>query len=206
MFPSAEIIISEDKKSQEDGWSGFCKSKYINRGVRKAKHEIVFIADIDVILPKESIVKSARKLNKYDCVIPYNVIYHTNSKDAMRILGKTPWIKMPTIVLAKQKKVSLSNGRAQGLCLVKKSTFEKMGGYDERFSGWGSEDSAYLKAMETMTGKKVYIQKGDAYHLKHPIVKDRHKLRDQNVGELLDAYRKAEGNKKMMRKVIQWKH
>jgi predicted glycosyltransferase involved in capsule biosynthesis len=203
MFPDAEIIVSEDKKSKGRGWQGFCKSKYINSGVRKATNEIVLIADIDVVLPKTSILRSIKELSEHKCVIPYSAIYHLTAKDSERILSKKSSAKMPQIVYDRQKKVIIED-RAQGLCLVKKSTFFEVGGYDERFAGWGSEDSAYLKAMETMTGKPVHIHKGDAYHLKHPIVKDRHKLRDQNVGELLDSYRKAEGNKEMMRKVI-WK-
>lgn len=201
MFPSAEIILSEDKGSKKAGWDGFCKSKYINLGVKKATNETLLITDIDVVLPITSIIRSIKELDAYCCVIPYSEIYRLSFTESDRIMSMRTSSNMP-VIKGKHKKVIIDNNRAQGICVIRKSTFEKVGGYDERFSGWGSEDSAFLKAAKTITGSTVLIHKGFAYHLKHPIVKDRHKLRDQNSGKYLDEYIKAEGNKELMEAII----
>jgi hypothetical protein len=52
---------------------------------------------------------------------------------------------------------------------VSRSLFERAGGFDERFVGWGREDSAFLIACETVSAKPMLRVSSKAWHLWHPV-------------------------------------
>jgi glycosyltransferase involved in cell wall biosynthesis len=64
MFPDAEIIISEDTTSKDGTWNDFCKSKYINLGVAKAKNNNILITDADIVLEKNAVLDAMKQLDK----------------------------------------------------------------------------------------------------------------------------------------------
>lgn len=50
---------------------------------------------------------------------------------------------------------------------VARKTWDALGGFDDRFSGWGFEDTAFHIACETITGLPIEIVPGDCFHLWH---------------------------------------
>ena len=58
-----------------------------------------------------------------------------------------------------------------GVNVIPRGLFEKVGGYDERFKGWGWEDTAMEAACRVLGGFEQLT--GDVYHLWHPIGPDR---------------------------------
>ena len=200
MFPSAEVIVSEDKSGT--GWEGFCKSRWINRGVKRSSGDILLVTDIDVILPKDGIMEAIKHLDNHCLVVPYNVIYKLNTTTSSRILSASASSRTPAVNPDEQKKVVLGNSHPQGIGVMTRENFLRSGGYDERFVGWGSEDSAFQIAARTMCDGSMLQLDGIAYHLKHPIVKNRHSLRDARVGEIINEYKAAEGNREAMGLII----
>lgn len=78
--------------------------------------------------------------------------------------------------LATGKRISATRGLRSGQAfggvnVVPRSLFEKVGGYDERFRGWGSEDTAFDLACRALGGYRELP--GEVYHLWHPISADR---------------------------------
>jgi hypothetical protein len=53
-----------------------------------------------------------------------------------------------------------------GVAIVPRKLFDAVGGYDERFRGWGSEDTAFSLACSALGGLKVTL--GEVWHLWHP--------------------------------------
>jgi len=200
MFPTAELIISEDTTGK--GWTDFQKGIYINKGVCFASKENLLITDIDVVLPKESILKGLELLEKYSLVTPYSILYKLNAGSSKRILSKKPWIALPKVSLKQQKKQVISKDHPQGIHMIKRKDFIKIKGYDERFVGWGSEDSAFQNAAGTLCGSIHRVQ-GIALHFKHGIVKNRQKKRDIGInGYWLPIYKKAYGNVAAMKEIL----
>lgn len=203
ILPDADIVLSEDPNVDNKDWFGFCKGKWINRGVERVRGDMLLVTDIDIVLPIENIVGAIEEAKTKAFVTPYNVLYKLSFKESARLLDKEPMCKVPSIVTDRTHKVVLREMHPQGVCMLTRKNFELAGGYDERFVGWGSEDSAFHKAVMTMCDGGMLQFDGVAYHFKHPIVKNRQKLRDQNVGVFLEEYRQAYGDKEKMIKLIE---
>lgn len=52
------------------------------------------------------------------------------------------------------------------MLVIPRKLWDTVGGFDERFTGWGGEDNAFWKACELYGGKPIRLV-GDAYHLWH---------------------------------------
>ncbi|HET7030367.1 MAG TPA: galactosyltransferase-related protein [Candidatus Limnocylindrales bacterium] len=57
-------------------------------------------------------------------------------------------------------------GAPLGVIAVPRVAWETLGGFDERFSGWGGEDVAFARAARTLVG--VVRLPGQIWHLWHP--------------------------------------
>lgn len=202
MFPHAEIILSEDTESTESDWQGFCKSKWINRGVAKTKASMLLITDIDIVLPLSSIMKCMELAKEKAYVLPYNVLYKMTFGTSGKVLSKPPTVDMPNIQLGNQHKVVLKDRHPQGISVLKRENFERVGGYDERFIGWGSEDAVFQRAVLTMCDGGMIQFDGYALHFKHGIVKNRQKERDQRIGYAVQEYREAFMNREKMSEIL----
>lgn len=52
---------------------------------------------------------------------------------------------------------------------VSRKSWDIVGGFDERFVGWGFEDTAFHIAIEAISGLPVQTIPGDCFHLHHPV-------------------------------------
>lgn len=86
-----------------------------------------------------------------------------------------------------------------GVIIVPRPLWELTRGYDERFIGWGGEDTAFIEACRTLGGRKR--MPGHIVHLWHPesaVDPDEH-IYNRTLRHL---YREAAGNREAMLKVI----
>lgn len=60
------------------------------------------------------------------------------------------------------------NDMVSSCVLINRQLWDAVGGFDERFSGWGFEDSAFSVAAETFGGETVEKIEGELWHLWHP--------------------------------------
>jgi hypothetical protein len=79
---------------------------------------------------------------------------------------------------------------------VSRSVFQRAGGFDERFVGWGREDSAFRIACETVTGKPMLRVSSEAWHLWHPVAEGtQHGHPDRALNDQrFEQYQKAAGD------------
>jgi hypothetical protein len=59
-----------------------------------------------------------------------------------------------------------TNRHESSVLVVPRSVWERVGGFDERFIGWGGEDVAFAQACRVLTGEPERIE-GPVYHLYH---------------------------------------
>ena len=203
MFPDAEIIIVKDS-SKDVGWDTFNKSKLLNQGVAQSSGRVLFITDIDMVFIKNKILRAIELADQYSIVFPHDKIYFINESITNQILNTRPAARFPRIDLTLMRCKTRNERQAGGSYVITRENYYKAGGHDERFVGWGSEDSAFIKAASTMIDLPFLRMHGPALHLHHPLSKDRFMKRDTSTkGVLIEKYFDALDNKEKMSQLIQ---
>lgn len=86
------------------------------------------------------------------------------------------------------------------LIAIRSELWDSVGGFDERFEGWGWEDVAFRLVCETLLGPMVVL-KGTLWHLWHPCDPQREMHNTANR-ERLEPFIAAQGDVDAMRSVI----
>lgn len=195
VMPEAELCIGT-----VDGME-INKSKAVNSAAKRATRDIFVIADADVIYDPEIIVKAVRLLKEAAWVVPFTEIFNIEKSGTKRLFQESP--KWPIDVKPEECKKAnwIYEGFAGKLLVIPKENFEAVGGFDERFIGWGGEDDAFSHAVRTICGKNVKIE-GEVYHLWHPSSSYQTNPHGKENAELLYRYHSASGNKEEMMKLI----
>ncbi|MFJ8255998.1 galactosyltransferase-related protein [Peribacillus asahii] len=195
VMPEAELCLGIIDKDEIN------KSKAVNLAAKKATREIFVIADADIIFDPKLIVKAIEVLNEAAWVVPFTGIYDIERSGTERLLKTTP--KWPIDVKSEEctKANWIYKGFAGKLIVIPRVNFEAVGGFDERFSGWGGEDDAFSLSVQTLCGKLVN-SKGDIYHLWHPTSNYETNPNGEANRALLNRYKRASGNKKEIIKLI----
>lgn len=89
-----------------------------------------------------------------------------------------------------------------GLVMVHRNHYERVGGFDERFDGWGLQDAAFALALGTLVGQRRSVSW--CAHLWHPHNKAEPTGVGQEYGnwDLIRRYQDAVDDKTAMRSVI----
>jgi predicted glycosyltransferase involved in capsule biosynthesis len=99
--------------------------------------------------------------------------------------------------------VSHPEAAVGGCVIVSRKAFETVGGYDERFIGWGEEDRAFEMALHTLVHPQVRLV-GRLFHLWHPW-REEECFGQPHFGVnriLCNRYREACENPQMMRQIV----
>jgi len=99
-----------------------------------------------------------------------------------------------------------------GILAVDRALFETVGGWDEKFVGWGYEDLAFAVACRTLGG--VHREPGTIYHLWHPVAAEKPAaIRYKTTNRARrDRYKQVDGDPEAMRKLlvelgmVEWSH
>ncbi len=166
-FPEIEILIVEqDSKSKLNldeslnirhlfitNFGLFNRSWAFNCAAKKTAKDIYVFADADIILEKEGFLKCVNAMNDFEAITPNKVeITNVNidkSKDQLQILNKRDLYSF-----------------AGGILFITRNGFDKIGGWDERFEGWGGEDNAMSHLIYNRLRSKTFNLV--SYHIDHP--------------------------------------
>ena len=167
-FPSIEIIIVEqDSKSKLDIDKGFDikhlfiynpgpfnRSWAFNCASNNTTKEIFIFTDADIFLDKEGYDECFNAAEFFEAITPNKIE-----------------ISNVTIEEEKSNQILFLNKRklhsfAGGMLIITRAAFEKIGGWDERFEGWGGEDDAMSHVIyNQLRSKTLNIPN---YHIDHP--------------------------------------
>ena len=143
----------------------------LNVGFRHASGKAIAFGDNDLVVDREILMDSftlCSDESDYDAIKPFNTVIDMTEKDSKTVLRS----KQPLDSLKFQgKKVRIGVSFCSGLVVFRRKAYEKLGGYDERFVGWGGEDDA-MSRFKIPLLKKAFFVEAEAYHLWHERSKD----------------------------------
>jgi len=234
-LPGAEVIIGADHEAGKNG-KAFSKSCAVNEGVSRSNGDILVIVDADGYIPVESIlycaeeIREARARNKRLWFIPYRQFYRLTEEASQKVLQSKPshpysFGKRPDVDdVLNMAQFNGTSGSAIGhwygalIQVMPWEAFEMVGGWDPRFRGWGGEDHAAMRAMDTLYWPHKTLPT-PVYHIWHPFknvtsgnpAKGKNRLwenqgENSNNDTLSHRYYYSQGHWSRMRKLVdEWK-
>jgi hypothetical protein len=88
-----------------------------------------------------------------------------------------------------------------GVFAIPRSLYDEVGGFDERFRGYGSEDKGFLVCASTLGGDKQRMP-GLAFHLDHPEDPLRTSEATRQGNLLAERYEDYDGNEVAIRAML----
>jgi glycosyltransferase involved in cell wall biosynthesis len=191
-LPGAEICVGTTNDPL------FNRSKAINLAAKQAKGDVFIIIDGDIIFDPAIIEDSLRHIDNHSYVFPFKYVKNIAKETTSRLLAANPTWPLNEEIL----NYDLSTrGRLGKVNIIKRENFEFVGGFDERFQGWGGEDIAFNCAVTTLCGRAKRL-KHAVYHLWHPSMNFRKNPNGQKNIKHKRKYQAAKGNKEEMWKLV----
>lgn len=205
IMPEAEICEGTDHGGQP-----FSKSAAINDAYEKSTGDMLIIADADSWVERGALITGIEAAQRKEhLVIPWMKSYRLTKKDSDYIMKLAPGTK--NVVTKPMKDITEGTGPAPDsaamVLIIQRQAFERVGGFDPRFRGWGSEDVSFGLSCWTLLGRNEFVI-GEAYALYHhrPLAKvqipnepDEHEMRHWHKDEggrnfpLWHRYKAAQG-------------
>jgi hypothetical protein len=218
-LPHAEIIIGHSRSKV------FCKGEALNNALSRSHGKILAVVDADAYMRGRIIERCAnnildfRENGHHLWYVPYRHLYRltkfatdivirSNPKEPYRVPDPPPdcWIE-------NQGDVSRYGSRYGAMITIfPREALKYIKNFDERFKGWGGEDIALLRALDTLYGKHKTTRNA-VFHLWHPFIGHDYKTRvwdsqqkPNSNSELATKYNNANRDKKKMRQIIEESH
>lgn len=140
----------------------FNRSAAINRAAKLAGDDwdSAIIIDSDVLVDLKTVQDALAYSDEMQRIVfPFRVRQTLNHGMTTKILAGYQGSWSPGI------RGSFTNNRSSCL-VVPRSVWDKVGGFDERFVGWGWEDLAFIYSTNAASGNYLRIS-GDLWHLWH---------------------------------------
>lgn len=195
LLPEAEICIGEN------GDEPFSRSKARNDAYRKATGRYFLVADADTLFHRSQIEHAL------DCVkgtrawmLPYKWYYNLSYEYTTEVLKSAPDVTIPEPNNPSQWEHRIESWA--GLLVMPRMAYEEVGGYDERFVGWGYEDNSFQLALDAIWGPFQRMDDGYCLHLWHPPGLG---FSSPNIAQsrfLWNQYRSAAGRPDRMKTVV----
>lgn len=143
----------------------FNKTTLINNAVAHSVGEVVIMIDNDCIISSDAIYHAINilKSSNHSVAMPFTYInYLTESQTRQYVRdSKITQFNHPDIMPIKKY--------TGGVNVFLKSSFDKVGGFDNEIIGWGSEDDAFLCKMKRIVGDIYWSNiPTTLIHLWHP--------------------------------------
>ena len=172
---SFSIILSDSK-------GDFNVAKARNMGVARAIQEsadVIIIGDADTIPEKNALLEGITKARtESECVLHFSEYRSLTNFSTLIYLYINK--KFGAAIF---KKIEGASG---GIYVCTPEVWLKCGGQDERFKGWGGEDTAFAHKYKSVFGKDLARMNGKVIALQHGI--NRRQMSDANAKLHSDEY------------------
>ncbi len=211
-LPNAEIIIGKSSGRV------FCKGEALNDAASRASGKVLVLLDADAYLPGDVIERCADRIiediDNHLWYVPYKRLYRLTKEATSSIIKSNPTNPKrisninPDEFENTEEQSKAAPKYAAMIAIIPREALDVIGCFDERFRGWGSEDIAMLRALDTLYGKHK-TTRNSVFHLWHPVYVDgkMKKWKNQtNAGtnnELSNRYNRATRVPEKMRDIVE---
>lgn len=222
-LPGCEIIQGEDERTDLP----FSKSVAINNAVAKSSGDVLVIVDADGFIRARNVLYCVREIRKAIkrghrlWFVPYRQFYRLTEEASTKVIESDPahpfYIPEPPLKcdIIDSSGSMLGHWYGAMIQIMPREAFDIVGGWDERFRGWGGEDHSHMRAMDTLYWHHKTLPH-QVLHLWHPMLgpggkesyvhwRERMWENQKYSGtndELTGRYYGANGDHKRMRKLV----
>lgn len=198
--PSWQIV---EGRCRADRWS---KATAVADAAKRATGDVWVICDADLWVESWPTLKEAALLAvMHPWVVPCGNVYRLNAVATADVVAVDPdrEVHWPT------ERTQLANSRntafyrlfpGGGIFAITPDNYERCGGFDPRFVGWGGEDLSYAAAANTLVGEPVRLE-ASVWHLWHRPASKLARMSGPN-DRLCRQFIRAEGDMAAMRQLI----
>lgn len=157
----------------------FNRSAAINDAARRAgSWDIAAIIDADTVLEPARVLEGLELARTGRAVLPFTHYCLVGRRETDQLMRAE---QLP----ATAERTTIRANRWSGCVIVPRELFDAVGGFDERFVGWGGEDIGFAAAL--LARGKVARLPGNLFHLWHPhSVERRHRTPEYAVNAALE--------------------
>lgn len=214
-MPDAEIVMADSDSEV------FSKTQAVNNAAAQANGRLFVVLDSDcymrgsVIAHCATAIEEAARRDHPLWFIPYRHLYRLTEPATEPVLHSDPQTPYrfhnPPSDNDVVRMVANTFGHRFGamIQIMPREAFEAVGGMDVRFSGWGGEDVAFVRALDTLWGKHKTTD-NEIFHLWHPTVGDTYtsrmwagQERPLSNNPLASRYHLATGDRVRMRNLVE---
>ena len=144
----------------------FNKSWSFNVGAKLSSAEVLALADADILVDTtviQACLDECRK--KFEAINPFSTLVDLDPE-------RTEVFRRTHDLVERQHELINRDYKGEYICfcggiyVIRKGSYLRLGGQDERFSGWGGEDDA-MSVKVNLLDQTAINQSGRAYHLFH---------------------------------------
>ena len=161
LCPSAQIVIADS------GTEVFNRSEARNNAFNHCDRSVVVQQDADTVWNLSALTQAVESLeNGAPWVIAYKDYRALDADSTSRLVDQPVDVELePSNYSYDVESIdTIANG---GFMALRRKDVFKVGGWDERFVGWGWEDKAFAHASNQILGQCVRLDQS-IYHLWHP--------------------------------------
>lgn len=210
-MPDAEIVVGRSRQRP------FCKTEAFNNAAKASHGKVLVLLDADAYLPGRILERAAARildeLPGHLWFVPYRRLYRLSEETTREILASDPEDPYrppdpcpPWMLEGDPRHASYGRRYGAMAIVIPRRAYDVLGGFDERFKGWGGEDAALLRALDVLWGKHKSINAA-IYHLWHPKIGETYRERSWEGQKarndaLASRYHRASRSPKAMRKLV----
>lgn len=166
-FPGCQVVIGKEDSEP------FNLSQARNDGIRQVNRPFIFSIDADTVWNPEVIIDSVHALQRNKWVIPYMLYLQTDMASGFKITNGDPeTILIYSNYVYHSELIVPPNDPmppVSGILGMRTESMYEIGGFDERFKGWGHEDRAFAVIADYILGEPSTRLNHMVYHIWHEV-------------------------------------
>lgn len=147
----------------------FNKSWGFNVGFRRASGAAVAFGDADMLMSPQALIQCFEGCcGDIEAIKPYDRLVDLTREESRRVLEGDSSLKVTrSAAQADREGIGEYVCFCGGVFVVRRDTYERLGGFDERFVGWGGEDDAMTVKLTRLVADPRVLANQAAFHLWH---------------------------------------